>query len=343
MAVRATNQLEAMITLLDVLKIAAHKIWIPARAGLNRATQTLGHLLQRLPEELLAQTMRFACSDVFDLIKLSHVSRRFRNVALSLADMWSFISSDLPTEIVRLCLERSKSASLHVFFAEMENNYDLDNFYTLSNNSNTPDPESQLKTYIHETARRCSRWTNIKFAMPVSSHRYFATASYMLYWVLAREFYADLHVPRLASLSILHSGCLLDDRDHEAYGLSRAETIDVIHFYHSWKAPNLRTLTFSGIIPAPIPGASIEVLHLDIRVDEQDIDFYVALQELFYFLQETPSLRKLKIYTYPGGTKDADEPCSLQTVTLQNLQELTFVVNDRPLPPENVVLFILRS
>lgn len=329
------DQLKSMIVLLDVLKMAARDIRKLSLAGLDCAGRNFGRLLQSLPNELLAETMRYACSDTIDLLKLSHVNRRFRDVARSMSNFWTHISSDMPTRALQLYLKKGNNAPLHVLFDEKYSDYGFEDFYAVDD---SPGPESQLESNIHEIARSCSRWKDIEFLMPESMENEFdlGSRSYILYEILSARFH-DLVVPRLESLSLSHQGCAPDNR---AYN-TREEINSMLYFYRSWKAPNLRRLSFTGLIPTSIPGASIEVLSLDIHVDKSAMDFSVALQDLISFLQETPSLQKLEIRTYSSGfTREDHNPAGdLPTVVLENLQVLEMLVDQIPPGPENGVLF----
>ncbi len=93
-----------MVALLDVMKTAAQNIITPAEVELRRTGHEFGRLLERIPAELLAITMRFACESVYDLLGLSHVNQRFRHIALTLTDVWSHVWSGMPTGFLRLCL-----------------------------------------------------------------------------------------------------------------------------------------------------------------------------------------------------------------------------------------------
>ncbi len=107
----------------------------------------------------------------------------------AMTDIWSHISSAMPTELLRLCLERSKRAPLHIVFYEMSNNLG-----------------SKTKTCIVETAQCCSRWKDVKLYMPLSDHSDFTHESYMMYRDLSTNFFRGIHVPRLVSFSLSHHG-----------------------------------------------------------------------------------------------------------------------------------------
>ncbi len=125
---------------------------------MKRAGLGFGPFLQRLPPELLAESMRLACSDAYDLLTLSHVDRRFRSIALSMADVWSHISSDMPTEILQLCLERSKNAGLHIVLEDTKS--DVEDLY-----ATFEDMESRFKSCLIETERRCARWVDVRIIL----------------------------------------------------------------------------------------------------------------------------------------------------------------------------------
>lgn len=327
----AALKLRSTIVLLDLWKSAAQEMLQPAEIELKCVRHEFGRLLNRLPLELLAETIRFACcqwdsySDVGDLINMSHVNRRFRNVVLGMTDAWAHVSSNMPTKIQRLSLERSRNASLHVELEQLHNDHEFEEFF--ANPESAGFGRSRMGNCVVETARCCARWQDIQIRMPKSEHNQFTPESHALYWALSTKFFRDLHVPRLASLSLSHWGYLLDARHVE--GNTRAEIIDTIHFYHSWKAPNLRSISFSGIVPAPIPGAAIKELSLQLLqdVNMHYMDFAVAIQDLLVFLQETPSLEKLKVHSHSRGLVDFPPIHNFPTTILKNLRSLTLILD----------------
>lgn len=308
-------QLHSTISLIDTLKMVAQNNLTPTRSE---------SVLESLPDELLAIAMRFACENVFDLITLSHVNREFRDAALGVTDMWSHLDMSMPKEIRRLCIERSKNAPLHLVLTGNEG----ENAYCNEDDPCASDPELQLTTCLVEFARHCSRWENIKFFMPVTSDRSMFSDASILYWALSQKFFHALQVPHLETLTLSHSIRFQDtpglDKD------ARSEANKRIHFYHLWDAPHLRMLSFSGIVPVAIPGASIQELSLDLRGQLGYLDFAVALNDLHTFLRETPTLRKLTLWSFAVGIAMPGQTCNFLPITLGNLQELTFLVDHLP-------------
>ncbi len=309
---------------------------LPIELELKVAGEAFGRHLQRLPLEILAESRRSACSNPYDLLALSHVNRRFRCAALSMADVWSDVSSDMSIDFLRLCLERSKNAGLRVVLGEEKSSYTFEDFYAISEDPDTEDTDSRFKSCVVKTARYCTRWEVMEIILPV---KYFVPRDmdrYVLYRVL-KEYYDTLDVPRLETFSVFHRGRLSGSSR-----ISHAEILDIVLFYRSWKAPKLRTLLFTGgIIPVPMLGVSIETLSLDLRGEGRSRDFFPEMHDLHTFLRKTPSLRNLEIWTYSTGVSNSSQTCDFSTITLEHLQELTFTVDHTPLVPEtlNVVLF----
>ncbi len=185
---------------------------------------------------------------------------------------------------------------------ERDNDYELDDN---PSNADSPDPGSHMMNCISEFARCCSRWHTIKFDMPKSDYGVPLLGALTLYRLIA-VFFRDIHLPRLASFSLFHHGYIPYPSDEPG---SRAKFIDTIHFYRSWTAPSLRAISFSGIVPVPIPGASIQELSLNLQVEFNGVfpDFFVMFRDLLTFLHETPSLQTLKICSSSGETSDSDQ------------------------------------
>ncbi|KLO08476.1 hypothetical protein SCHPADRAFT_1000926 [Schizopora paradoxa] len=318
----ATFEVNSMIDVLDVLRSAANAIKTQALTAIESTAGKFGRLLQRLPQELLSETIRYACSDIFDLIKFSHVNRRFRQAALGISSLWSRVSSDMPIDLVRLCLERSGNSSLYVVFNEANKDYSCEELEDHSA-SNT---RLRVRDFTAEVSKFCTRWKNIELRMPLSYDRelQFEGSSYSLYLWLTSKF-GNLHLPRLESLSIKHRGCLPDDRGF-TFVSSKEGVVMLMYFYTSWKASNLRSLSFTGLIPAPIQGASIEGLVLDMRVGPDDMNFSIALHDLLGFLAGTPSLQTLSLHTYHSGEIWGNQSLSLPTTVLEKLKTLTLNV-----------------
>lgn len=317
-------QLKNMITLLDLLKSTAQEILDPLEIELKEAQRKFGRFLNHLPLDLLAETIRFACSNsgVYELINMSHVNRRFRAVVLSMGDMWAQISSDMPMKILQLSLERSRNASLDIEGNLYETYGDDDSLH-------------QANSFITEIARCSYRWEDIRFTMPKSYHRELEAESYGIYVLLSTTLPRNFHVPRLRSLSITHHGCTPDIRNDETN--SRARIIEALHFYYSWSAPNLRTLNFYGIVPAPIRGSSVESLSLNLRPSREDLkmDYFIALQDLVAFLRETPSLRTLRLSLHTSGSTYLRGHLVLQATTLDKLRELTLTLSHQWADPDS--------
>ncbi|KLO08475.1 hypothetical protein SCHPADRAFT_1000925 [Schizopora paradoxa] len=325
---------DLMMNILDVMRSAVKTIKTRAITELECVGAKFGQLLDRLPQEILGETMRFACADVFDLIKLSHVNCRFRRTALGLSSMWSEVSSDMSTGILRLCLERSGNAPLQVVFNEKDKKYSPNDLGYLPT---VVDPMSarggaqlKVKDFVAEAVSSSSRWKSMEFRMPFSRSRVLKvnSKSFSLYLWLAFEL-KNLDFSRLESLSIKHQGCLPDERGSD-FASSREGIISFMCFYSYWRAPKLHFLSFTGLVPAPIPGASIEALDLNIEVSPEYMDFFVALQDLSAFLAETPSLGKVTLRVLSTGYTDGEQTSNFPTVVLENLKALRLHVAEVP-------------
>jgi len=109
----------------------------------ERRHVVLGHGLLSLPDELLALVFVTTMSDCYKpwitAFHLSAVCRRFHAITHSSPEMWSYVSTKMSRqEVVDMCLDRSRNASLHLSIVE-----------------GSPDFYSAIRQH-------CSRWESIQ-------------------------------------------------------------------------------------------------------------------------------------------------------------------------------------
>lgn len=104
-------------------------------------------------------------------------------------------------------------------------------------------------------------------------------------------------------------------------------------------------MSFSGIVPAPIPGATIKELSLNLRTELYYFyaDHFVAMQDLLAFLQETPSLEILKVISDSLGSSKVHPILDFPTATLESLRDLTFILGHNSIISDTDVSFTLLT
>lgn len=113
--------------------------------------------IRRLPEEILCLIFTEVCGseDITSLhardpliraVRLSHVCRHFRAVALSLRSLWTVLSPQHPEEMISMALERSRGASLKILTR------------TGPNTSTT-----HISRFVDTVVSHAHRWTHLNF------------------------------------------------------------------------------------------------------------------------------------------------------------------------------------
>ncbi len=114
-------KLDTLISLLGQLHETAEDLLRGVHSKADDVLHRIGDLLERLPDDLLIQTMTLACAHpdpptlTRGLLSMSQINKRFRDLALGMTDMWaSGICPETPLKLTEACIARSKSVGLRI-------------------------------------------------------------------------------------------------------------------------------------------------------------------------------------------------------------------------------------
>ncbi|KLO06363.1 hypothetical protein SCHPADRAFT_692561 [Schizopora paradoxa] len=266
-------KLSRIIELLDIFTKEATKLHDEAMARVGPIGNSVGNILNRMPDELLSLTMEHACSGLQDLVMLSHVNRRFRGVAEGLSHMCTDITPSLTPAELEASLVWSRNAGLHVKLSQYQcvpfTKYDI-----------------PIEPYLDKIVPASHRWKSLEI-LCASKEFMKSTTGY----TQIQTRLTGLDLSRLQSLKYTYMG------DFKP-GSSTLTVVDSPgHIYNTWKAPNLRDVTFNKIIPYPYPH-SITTLTLELQErGPHDLAFSNDLLAVNIFLKESPSVEVLRIFT----------------------------------------------
>ncbi|THH01496.1 hypothetical protein EW145_g6901 [Phellinidium pouzarii] len=229
-------------------------------------------------------------------LKLSHVCRRFRSIALRLPTLWMNVTSHDDIDELQTYLSRSKDVGLRVILAcafggtECKCSKGFDSF---------------LRTIVPHA----SRWK--EFQIEAAPHQLW------VYLPQLRLHCYELQLPLLDTLVLAHSESSISD-------LTTDFDEDLLHFYRTWSMPNLRHLKAYDFLPHvfmlhsnPFPQT---LTFCSFTLDNSDTE----LPRLMSFLAQQPSLHSLTIVM--GAALLSNEPL-INTVKLAHLESLDVHIN----------------
>ncbi|KAL5533652.1 hypothetical protein ACEPAG_112 [Sanghuangporus baumii] len=182
-----------------------------------------------LPDDILARIFELCVEGNQDdcaatmspEVVLSHVSTRFRSVALSLPSLWSRLSSNMSKRCLQRNLKRSGVAALDVTISG----------HTMS---------KRLALFIYNVQRECSRWKSFKIYVDD------VEAMNSRFLEQLRISFGDLQLPSLEFFELSHN-CRSGNTD-------AVTNIDFFRLYHSWSMPKARHISICGNARSSLPG-----------------------------------------------------------------------------------------
>ncbi len=136
---------------LDTFSKEATKLLHEVSADVERVGMGLEGSCLVCRDELLAATMAFACDGLEDLVKFSHVNRRFRIIAMGMVDVWGSITPFLHPDCVAACLSRNKSCPLRV------------QILPVTPKRNAHQLENGLQPYLDTILPTAHRWKSLAY------------------------------------------------------------------------------------------------------------------------------------------------------------------------------------
>ncbi|KLO18199.1 hypothetical protein SCHPADRAFT_936460 [Schizopora paradoxa] len=252
-----------------------------------------------LPNELLARIFHFIVNGDSSLensirskaaITLSHVSRYFRDTALSCASLWSNISGRADLDL--LCLSRSKDAPLDVAFA-------ID--FTVGADVDPPEYELFFGQSVPNILPHSKHWRSldIQFVSKDRGDQILDGNPQLL-----RAF-------READVRKLESLCLRNINYHTEpnfYGY---------HEFHQWITPNLRHLTSVHFFPFTLPGLT--------NLTSLDITFFpgeISLVDVHKNLSRMEVIESFALKLEMGPIRDTSQKHSFAKLELSRVRNV---------------------
>lgn len=228
------------------------------------------HEFLKLPDELLAVIFEDAAYESHEShatsvrcsIRISHVCKRFRVIALRTPGLWINVSDTQTPELLDTLLSRSSPSGLQVAFGCIvgcRKDHANPNF---------------LRTLTLHT----ERWKEVT----IGNHLLVESDANPVE-ELKHEAYRNLELPALEQLNLTAP----DD-------VTSSVLEDNYHFYTSWITPRLRTLTAENFVPRFIPKAlALTSCHIifDHYIDNDLMD----MRSTLFFLDQCHGLKKLSL------------------------------------------------
>lgn len=179
----------------------------------------LEHACDDYPEE--EEDLKYACANSLDL---AHVSRRFRNVALSLPRLWTHVYDCMAPDEVAFFVKRSRDAGLYLVVEG------IDGLVQACTS------ETRADAFLAALVPHAHRWREIRVKAGTAYKRPF--------FDIFNARCTGLHLPSLISLIVDFPADY--QQSEERTGVPPA----LARFCESWSMPNLRHLTSVNYAPS---------------------------------------------------------------------------------------------
>ncbi|KLO12143.1 hypothetical protein SCHPADRAFT_436180 [Schizopora paradoxa] len=290
-------KLSRIIELLGIFTKEASKLYNETMARVGPIGNSVGNILNNMPVELLSLTMEHACSGLQDLVRLSHVNRRFRGVAEGLSHMCTDITPSLTPAELEASLVWSGNAGLHIKLSQ----YQCIPFTKY---------EIPIEPYLDKIVPASHRWKSLKIVCASKDFKENITGYTQIQTRLT-----GLDLSSLRSLEYTYMG------DIKTRGSTMTVADQPGHIYNTWRAPNLRDVKFNKIIPYPYPHA-ITTLTLELQNrDGNNLAFSNDLLAVNNFLKQSPSVEVLRIIT--SSSSRAATAVNYPKLKMPNLRRVT--------------------
>ncbi len=223
---RDAHHLDHMLPILKRLTESVVTLQSAFKRRLRPIASALSKGLTSLPDDLLTLVFEFASppgEGTRQAVWLSHVSRRFRRVALGACDIWTTLHSNATRKELKTLIARSgKRTDLHVVLHK-------------------PADDGDTESFLDACVPLASRWSTLTISSGVDDLGW--GELHTVDGALAEIFdHYQLVLPRLHELQI-KQGCNEDEDDDEDMMVGK--------FLPSWATPNLRVIKCDEYIPLP--------------------------------------------------------------------------------------------
>ncbi len=297
-AKKDTKAAERIADVMDTLKLAAdgfHRIQdcisrqVEACDTQVRALRLRGGL-SSLPDEILAIVLEYATTTPFDIyeegnsailftraaITLSHICQRFRFLMVRISSLWSRIFNGMKYRLVSALCVRMTMPTAEIILEETK----------LRSRTN---PEKFLRT----VAPRSELWRRFVHGQINSSFSTDGTSEASKELKMLARVTNHLHAPFLAELVICHKAHILPESHNQ-------DVHDSFHYYSTWFAPRLRSLTMCNLVPVPFAGSTTLTYfkcgleYFGTNRGRADLDFSGLIQ----FLLSCPVLKSFSLKSF---------------------------------------------
>ncbi len=271
----------------ELQKLSKCMKFIVVEAERRYKAMQLRNGFESLPNEILSHILRFASQrddrTSLSAVILSHVCRRFRDAMLRTPDVWNEIRDNMSLDMVKACLERSRSVALDVYLKSFSNNSRFRQNY-------------KDGRFIPLISTSANRWRSLRISM--SSVRETDRLSTL----------EGLNLPLLRTMVVDFPSSWLED----ATGGSE------MRIFHDWSAPSLQSMSISHFIPPMFPyPSSLRCLniHLGHRgLGGWNLDIH-ALGQIF---QSCPDLAEMELSI--EAPQRATSPPHSTVISLPNVE-----------------------
>ncbi|KLO05832.1 hypothetical protein SCHPADRAFT_946589 [Schizopora paradoxa] len=287
-------RMDAIVSMLNVLSGFANEIQMHLRRSQDRISAKLSKGISKLPDEIVMRIFQFAvweedCNGGKQAISLSHVSRRFRNIALGSRRLWTTLYSCDPEGQLETFISRAGSS---------------EEFHAFINFTSAVKEEGigYLTDICHSTITRWRTLTLSQEDQDLDADEPLYGGVELIAMHLAHDFASEsLLLPILEKLEIHgHS------EDVSCYGLEGHPFADESY---NW-APNLRTISCSYILPSPSgPLPSVTTFTFTQSIAYPSTTH--SLDLLLKFLGKVPNLSSCVLELYGANEEGPEEPLPL--------------------------------
>ncbi|KLO05827.1 hypothetical protein SCHPADRAFT_946586 [Schizopora paradoxa] len=306
-------QMDAIVSMLNVLSGFANKIQTHLKRSQEWISAKLSKGINKLPDEIFTKIFQFAVwEEGYDggrqAIFLSHVSRRFRNIALGSRSLWTTLfSGDTDAQLETFISRAGSYEEFHAFI-----------------NFTSAEKEEGIGYFTDICRPTITRWRTLTLSQdgvdwdvdePLHGGVEFLTSN------LPSEFaLVGLQLPILEKLEI--QGHVNDTYERQGEPFDEES--------YSW-APNLRNICCSYVLPSPsgpLPSVSTFSFTHSVAFPSQTR----SLDLLLKFLGKVPNLSTFELELYGANEESLETPlplteCSAVTsfhLRLRNLRVADF-------------------
>ncbi|KLO12548.1 hypothetical protein SCHPADRAFT_941118 [Schizopora paradoxa] len=302
---------DIMKTTLDLLLVSVTNLQVAFMAHVDPLISKLSKGFASLPEELITVVFKYTCVEIGtkQAVWLSHVSRTFRRIALSEADLWTTLHSHARSNELETYISRSREADLHVVVNITSNDYDED-----------------LRPFFALCFSSAARLNSISITALLDDECYPANLALSNTMMDVDHGERQLVFPRLRELGIFHY-----KRDRLMFGMS-SDNLAFGNFSPSWDAPALKIIRCQDYIPTPTTPAFTSVTSFSLKLTFRLEDDSEYIGWLLEFLESASTLSDFDLEISEAERWRITEPLVLNTAMCPSITSFSFRIASLKIP-----------